>query len=69
MAPAEGRQELRHQPAGGGADDAEAGSPADLGAAGGDVGGDVVELELDPPGPGDDELTVRGQPAARGRPG
>ena len=58
-----GAEQLRHQPAGGGADHADAGVAGDLVVERGDVGGDVVDLVQDPAGAFDDPLALVGQPA------
>ena len=56
-------QQLRHQPAGRGADHADAGVAGDVVVERGDVGGDVVDLVEDPPCPLDDPLTLLGETA------
>ena len=63
MAGGDGAQQLRHQPAGGGADHADPGVAGDVVVERGDVGGDVVDLVQDPPCPFDDSLALFGQSA------
>ena len=58
-------EQRRHEPAPGGADDAEADVAGDLVPQRGDVGGEGVELGLDPAGPGHDHLALLGQAAGR----
>ena len=57
--------ERGHQPAGGGADDADAAHAGDLVAHRGDVGGEGVELGLDAAGPLDHDRALLGH-LARG---
>ena len=69
-APADGRgraaaSSCGHQPAGGGADDTEAGLAGDVGVARRHVGGDVVHLVQDPTGALDDTGALVGEPALR----
>ncbi len=59
----DGAEQLRHQPAGGGADHPDAGLAGDVGVERGHVGGDVVDLVQDPPGPLDDPRALLGEPA------
>ena len=56
-------EQARHEPAGGGADDAEAHVAAQLGAEARDVGPDRVELGLDAPRPGHHRGAFLGEPA------
>ena len=56
-------EEPGEQPAGRGAEHAEAHVAGDLAVDRGHVGGDVLHLAQDPPGPLDDPLPVVGQPA------
>ncbi len=58
-------QQHGHQPAGGGADHADAGVARHRLAQGPDVGDQGVELAHDPVGPGHHDLAVGGQPARR----
>ena len=57
-------EQLRQQPAGGGADDAEPRVAGDLVAARRHLGGEVVQLVEDPAGPLDDERALVGEAAA-----
>ena len=57
------REQQRHEPAAGGADHAEADVAGDVVRRRGHVGDQRVELGLDAPGPGDDELAGLGEPA------
>ena len=59
----EGRQEAREQPARRRAEDADAHVAGDVAVDRGDVGGDVVHLAQDAPGPVDDPHPVLGQAA------
>ena len=63
VAGGDGAEQLRHQPAGGGADHADAGVARHVVVERGDVGGDVVDLVQDPPGPLDDPLALVGEAA------